>query len=276
MQLVNIGLFVVSTEASMPIVDLAPEAEARGFESLWIPEHSHLPLASRYPGGLPIPKDYAHTFDPFITLAAAAAVTSKIRLATGICLVIERDTLFTAKQVATLDQISGGRFEFGIGAGWNRIEMAHHGTDFDSRFRRLREQIVAMKAIWTEDEVSFDGEFVQFGPVWSWPKPVQQPHPRIWLGGESIHTLRRIVDYCDGWLPRIREPERVLEGMKTLRRLASDAGRDIPVSAFAVPPKLVQQFADAGALRCIMILPAEGRDETLQRLDKYAGLISAR
>ena len=270
----EIGLFVVTTEASMPIVDLAREAEARGFDSLWIPEHSHLPIDSKYPGGASIPKDYAHTFDPFVTLAAAAAVTSKIRLATGICLVIERDTIFTAKQVATLDQVSGGRFEFGIGGGWNDIEMAHHGTDFKSRFRRLREQIVAMKAIWTEEEASFDGEFVKFGPMWSWPKPVQKPHPPIWLGGESIHTLRRIVDFCDGWLPRVREPEMVLEGMKTLEKLAAEAGRKIPVSAFSVPPKWVPQFADAGAQRAIMILPADSRDKTMERLDKYAELIS--
>ena len=197
----RIGLFVVATEASMPITHLAQEAEDRGFDSLWIPEHSHLPTASKYPGGLSIPRDYAHTFDPFVTLGAAAAVTSRIKLATGICLVIERDTIFTAKQVATLDQVSNGRFEFGIGAGWNRIEMEHHGTDYPSRFRRLREQIIAMKTIWTEEEASFDGEFVKFGPMWSWPKPVQRPHPPIWLGGESIHTMRRIIDFCDGWLP---------------------------------------------------------------------------
>lgn len=257
----------------MPIVELALAAEQRGFDSLWIPEHSHLPVTSSYPGAREIPTAYAHTFDPFVTLAAAAAVTSRIRLATGICLIIQRDTIFTAKQVATLDHISGGRFEFGIGAGWNRVEMEDHGTDYTTRFRRLREQIIAMKKIWTEEEASFDGEFVRFGPMWSWPKPVQAPHPPVWLGGESIHTLRRIVDFCDGWLPRAREPEMVIEGMKTLARLAAEAGREIPVSVFGVSPKLVSQFADAGAVRGIVTLPAEGRDETLRRLDRYAELI---
>lgn len=270
----ELGLFVVANQRSMPIADLAREAEARGFDSLWIPEHSHLPTASKYPGGLPIPRDYAHTFDPFVALSVAAAVTTRIKLATGICLVIERDTIFTAKQVATLDQVSGGRFEFGIGAGWNRIEMEDHGTDYTTRFARMKEQIQAMKEIWTAEEAEFDGDFVSFGPMWSWPKPVQSPHPPIWLGGESIHTLRRIVDYCDGWLPRIRDADMVLDGMKTLESLAAEAGRTIPVSAFAVPPKQVERFRDAGAYRCIMLLPAEGTEGTLKRLDEYAALMA--
>lgn len=269
----DIGLFVIANTRTMNLVELAQEAEARGFESLWIPEHSHLPTASKYPGGLAIPKDYAHTFDPFITLATMAAVTEKIKLATGICLVIERDTIFTAKQVATIDQISNGRFEFGIGAGWNRIEMEHHGTDYDSRFERMKEQITAMKTIWREEEASFNGEFVNFESMWSWPKPFQTPHPPIWLGGESIHTLKRVVDYCDGWLPRVRDPEKVLEGMQTLQQLAAQAQREIPVSAFSMPPEFAPQFKDAGAKRAIMMLPADDRDATLKRLDKYARLI---
>jgi probable F420-dependent oxidoreductase len=269
----DIGLFVIANNQAMNIVELAKEAESRGFDSLWIPEHSHLPTASKYPGGLPIPKDYAHTYDPFVTLSAMASVTSKIKLATGICLIIERDTIFTAKQVATLDQVSNGRFEFGIGAGWNRIEMEHHGTDYTSRFRRMKEQVVAMKTVWKEEEASFSGEFVNFESMWSWPKPLQTPHPPIWLGGESIHTLRRIVDYCDGWLPRVRDAEKVLEGMGTLKQLAQEAGRDIPVSAFAMPPKLASQFRDAGAQRAILMLPAAGRDKTLATMDQYAELI---
>ena len=269
----DIGLFVIANNQAMDVVELAREAEARGFDSLWIPEHSHLPTASKYPGGLPIPKDYAHTYDPFITLSAMAAVTSKIKLATGICLIIERDTIFTAKQVATLDQISGGRFEFGIGAGWNRIEMEHHVTDYKSRFHRMKEQVRAMKTIWREEEASFDGEFVKFESMWSWPKPAQAPHPPIWLGGESIHTLRRVVDYCDGWLPRVREPEKVLAGIETLRQLAIEAGREIPVSAFGVPPKLLAQFSDAGVQRAILMLPADSKEKTLERLDQYAELI---
>lgn len=269
----DIGLFVIANNQGMNLVELAQAAEERGFDSLWVPEHSHLPTASKYPGGMPIPRDYAHTYDPFVALSAMAAVTSKIKLATGICLIIERDTIFTAKQVATLDEMSNGRFEFGIGAGWNRIEMEHHGTNFDSRFRRMKEQITAMKTIWREDEAAFNGEFVRFESMWSWPKPAQTPHPPIWLGGESIHTLRRVVDYCDGWLPRVREPEKVLEGMQTLLGLATQAGREIPVSAFSMPPKYAPQFRDAGAQRAIMMLPAEDRESTLARLDKYAQLI---
>jgi probable F420-dependent oxidoreductase len=269
----DIGIFVIANKQAMNLVELAQAAEARGFDSLWVPEHSHLPTASKYPGGMPIPRDYAHTYDPFVALSAMAAVTSKIKLATGICLIIERDTIFTAKQVATLDEMSNGRFEFGIGAGWNRIEMEHHGTSYDSRFRRMKEQIMAMKTIWREEEASFAGEFVRFESMWSWPKPAQVPHPPIWLGGESIHTLRRVVDYCDGWLPRIREPEKVLQGMQTLRELAQEAGREIPVSAFSMPPKYAAQFRDAGAQRAIMMLPAGDRDATLARLDQYAELI---
>ena len=269
----DIGLFVVANERGMPIGELAAAAEDRGFESLWIPEHSHIPLDSRYPGDVPIPRDYAYTFDPFISLTLAAAATSKMILATGICLVIERDTIFTAKQVSTLDYISGGRVEFGIGAGWNRHEMENHGTDYGTRFDRLKDQMLAMKNIWENEEAEYHGEFVNFSKMWSWPKPIQKPHPPILLGGESIHTLRRVVDYCDGWLPRAREPEKVLEGMKTLEQMARAAGREIPVSVFAAPPKYLRQFSDAGAKRSVLMLPAEDTSATLKRLDEYAKFV---
>lgn len=272
----NIGLFVVATENSMPIVDLAPAAEQRGFESLWFPEHSHIPLDSAYPGGIPIPEEYAHTLDPFICLATAASVTNGIRLGTGICLLIERDTILTAKEVATIDLVSNGRFEFGIGGGWNQKEMAHHGTDYKTRFDKLADQIAAMKIIWGQDIAEYHGDFVDFNPSWSWPKPIQTPHPPILLGGESIHTLRRVVAYCDGWLPRVRDPNLVLSGMQQLRQMADDAGRDIPVSIFGIAPKaeLINQFEAAGAKRCIILLPAENESKTLARLDSYAELIS--
>jgi probable F420-dependent oxidoreductase len=272
----HIGLFVVATENSMPIVDLAPAAEQLGFESLWFPEHSHIPLDSAYPGGIPIPEEYAHTLDPFICLATAASVTNTIRLGTGICLVIERDTILTAKEVATIDLVSNGRFEFGIGGGWNQREMAHHGTEYKTRFDKLEDQITAMKVIWSEAVAEHHGPFVDFNPSWSWPKPVQSPHPPILLGGESIHTLRRVVAYCDGWLPRARDPENVFNGMLQLKELADKAGRDIPVSVFGVAPKidLINQFKAAGAKRCIILLPAENESKTLERLDRYANLIS--
>ena len=269
----DLGLFVVATEKSMPIAQLAVAAEERGFESLWIPEHTHIPLDSAYPGGVPIPKDYAHTLDPFITLAVAASVTTRIRLGTGICLVIERDTISTAKEISTLELISGGRFEFGIGAGWNQKEMENHGTDYKTRFTKMADQIKAMRTIWSQEEAEYHGPFVDFDPMWAWPKPVQTRLP-VLLGGESIHTLKRVVDYCDGWLPRAREPEMVLQGMKTLKTLADEAGRNIPVSVFAAPPKWLSRFDDAGAKRCILILPAADTQATLSRLDQYAELIS--
>lgn len=271
----NIGLFIVATEISMPIVDLAPAAEQRGFESLWFPEHSHIPLDSAYPGGMTIPEAYAHTLDPFICLAVAASVTNEIRLGTGICLLIERDTLLTAKEVATIDLVSKGRFEFGIGGGWNQKEMAHHGTEYATRFDKLADQIAAMKIIWGEEVAEYHGPFVDFNPSWSWPKPIQTPHPPILLGGESIHTLRRVVAYCDGWLPRARDPEQVLAGMQQLKQMADEAGREIPVSVFGIAPKvdMINQFEAAGAKRCIILLPAENESRTLERLDAYAELI---
>jgi probable F420-dependent oxidoreductase len=272
----NIGLFVVATENSMPVTDLAVAAEQRGFDSLWFPEHSHIPIDSAYPGGIPIPEEYAHTLDPFICLASAASVTSTISLGTGICLLIERDTILTAKEVATIDLVSHGRFEFGIGGGWNQKEMAHHGTEYTTRFEKLADQIAAMKIIWSQDVAEYHGAFVDFSASWSWPKPVQSPHPPILLGGESIHTLRRVIEYCDGWLPRARDPELVLRGMDTLQQMASEAGRDIPVSVFGVPPKadILERFEEAGAKRCIILLPADDESKTLSRLDDYAELIS--
>lgn len=275
----NIGLFNFVTDYSMPITDLAPEAEDRGFESLWVPEHTHIPAsrATPYPGG-ELPKEYSHTLDPFAALSAAAAVTSSIKLGTGITLIIERDTIATAKAAATLDYLSGGRFLFGLGGGWNREEAEHHGTQWDTRFKRLEEQMQALKAIWTEDEAEFHGEYVDFDAIWSWPKPVQDPHPPLILGGETIHTLRRIVKYGDGWLPRARRPEQVLEGITTLRRLAEDAGRDpasISISLFALPPDptWVARFTEAGVDRIIFWLAPEDADATRKRLDRYQSFI---
>ncbi len=270
----DIGLFVLATEYAMPIDQLARAAEERGFESIWLPEHSHIPTASVFPGNAPIPKDYSYIYDPFISLTVAASVTSTIRLGTGICLIIERDTIMTAKEVSTLDQVSGGRFEFGVGGGWNRREMENHGTEFDSRFEKMGDQIRAMKAIWTEDEAEYHGSFVNFDSIWSWPKPFQKPNPPILLGGESVHTLRRVVDYCDGWLPRARDPDMVLRGMGILGKLSKEAGREIPTSVFAPAPKWLDKFADAGVTRCILMVPAAGTEATLKRLDQYTKYLS--
>jgi len=276
----HIGICIFPTEYAIRIDELAREMEQRGFESLFVPEHTHIPTSRRSPfaGGQPLPREYAHTLDPFVGLMAAAAATTRLRIGTGICLIIERDTITTAKSVASLDLLSSGRFEFGIGGGWNAEEMEHHGTVFKTRFKKLREQALALKEIWTKEEPRFEGEFVRFEPIWAYPKPVQKPHPPILLGGESGHTLQRVVDFCDGWFPRGRAPELVLSGMKNLRERAARAGRDmktISVSAFAAPAdeKVLEQFAAAGVTRSLLRLPPEGRDAVLPLLDRYAKLI---
>ena len=276
----KLGVFMFATDDAIPLDQLAVEVEDRGFESLWVPEHTHIPASRKtpFPGGGELPREYSHTLDPFVSLAAAAAVTKTLRLGTGICLIIERDTLTTAKAVASLDLLSGGRFELGLGAGWLREEMENHGTAFEGRFRKLEEQARALKEVWTQDAAEFHGEFVDFDPVWSWPKPVQDPHPPILLGGESIHTLRRVVDFCDGWFPRGRNAELVLSGLRKLDELAAEAGRDrstISVSLFAAPAQreALDGFAAAGVDRAILWLPPEQADQVLPRLDRYARLL---
>lgn len=276
----HIGICIFPTEYAIRIDELAREMEQRGFESLFVPEHTHIPTSRRSPfaGGQPLPREYAHTLDPFVGLTAAAAATTRLRIGTGICLIIERDTITTAKAVASVDLLSGGRFEFGIGGGWNAEEMEHHGTVFKTRFAKLREQVLALKEIWTKDEARFEGEFVRFEPIWSYPKPVQKAHPPILLGGESGYTLQRVVDFCDGWFPRGRNPELVLSGLRDLKERAARAGRDmrtISISAFATPAdaKVLDQFAAAGVTRALLRLPPESRDTVLPLLDQYAKLI---
>jgi probable F420-dependent oxidoreductase len=275
----HIGLCIFATDYSIRPDELARAAEERGFESLFLTEHTHIPASRRtpFPGGGELPREYSHTLDPFVALMAAAAATRTLLVGTGICLLIERDTITTAKEVASLDLLSGGRFLFGIGGGWNAEEMENHGTTFTTRFRRLTEQVLAMKEIWTKDEAEFHGEIVRFGPIWAWPKPAQKPHPPILMGGESGHTLQRVVDFCDGWFPRGRVGERVLGGLADLRARASRAGRDmktISVSVFgtASDEALLDRYAAAGITRAILRLPSEGRDAILSRLDRYAPL----
>ena len=273
----QVGIFQFATDYSMPIDTLAKAVEERGFDSLWVPEHTHIPASRQtpWPGGAELPKEYYHSLDPFVALTAAAAATTTLKLGTGICLLMERDTITTAKTAATLDMISKGRFLMGLGGGWNREEMENHGTDFETRFKKLEEQIQAMRIIWTEEDAEFHGKYVDFDPIWSWPKPVQKPHPPIILGGETLHTLRRVVKYADGWLPRARDPELVLKGLSNLRQLTAEAGRDmstISVSIFGVPPRdeLIGRFKDTEAERIILGVPsAEAPDAVLKRLDDY-------
>src|SRR5262249_38854026 len=273
----HIGVCMFATDYAIRIDELARETEARGFESLWVPEHTHIPTSRRtpWPGGSELPLEYSHTYDPFISLMYAAAVTKTLKLGTGICLVIERDTITLAKEVASLDNLSGGRFLFGIGGGWNVEEMAHHGTEFKTRFKKMGEQVRAMKEIWTQDAAEFHGEYVNFEPIWCWPKPTQQPHPPVLLGGESHYTLQRVVDYCEGWFPRSRQPQLVAQGLNALQNHAATPGRHIrstsvPVFAVAGDQKLVDMYRDLDVTRVILRLPSEGRETVLPLLDQYA------
>jgi probable F420-dependent oxidoreductase len=276
----HIGHLIFATDYSMPVVDLARALEERGFESLFLPEHTHIPTSRRSPwaGGPELPRHYSHTLDPFVALTAAAAATTKLRVGTGICLLTEHDPIVTAKAVASLDLISNGRFEFGIGAGWNAEEMEHHGTRFETRFRVMVERAKAMQVIWMQDEASFEGEFTRFEPIWSWPKPVQKPHPPILLGGESKHTLRRVMDFCDGWLPRGRggfDPE---QDMARLRAAADEAGRDsktVSTTVFGGEPEraYLDRCRNAGIDRVLLSLPSEGADTILPLLDQHVALL---
>src|SRR5437773_1220600 len=239
-----IGAAIFATDYAIRPDELARELEERGFESLWLPEHTHIPVNRRtpYPAGGDLPKEYWHTYDPFVALTAAAMVTKKLRVATGICLIIERDTIITAKEVASLDMLSGGRFVFGIGGGWNAEEMENHGTNYKSRWRLLREQVLAMKEIWTKDDAEFHGEFVDFDAIWSYPKPVQKPHPPILMGGDGPTTFDRVVEFADGWMPLARSGRNPAEKIGLLRQRAEKAGRDpksISVTIFFAKPEKV-------------------------------------
>ena len=276
----HFGLTMFPTDYSIQPHELAAEAEARGFESLWLPEHSHIPTSrkSPWPGGAELPKYYYDSYDPFVSLAAAAAVTKTIKLATGNCLVIERDPIHTAKEVSTLDRLSSGRVIFGIGAGWNAEEMANHGTVFETRFKLMRERVLAMKEIWTQDRPKYAGEFVRFDEMMQWPKPVQKPHPPIVVGGAFPHAAKRAIAYGDGWIPiggRNLDP---LEALPQFHRMAKEAGRDpasLSFDLFGAPrdPETLKRYRDAGVTRAVLMLPSKSRDEVLPMLDQGAALM---
>jgi probable F420-dependent oxidoreductase len=277
----HVGLTMFPTDYAIQPHDLAVAAEQRGFESLWLPEHSHIPTSrkSPWPGGGELPKYYCDSYDPFVSLAAAAAVTKSIKLATGICLVIERDPIHTAKEVSTLDQLSSGRFIFGVGGGWNAEEMANHGTVFETRFKLMRERILAMKQIWTQPTPQFAGEFVKFEPLMQWPKPVQKPHPPIIVGGAFPHAAKRAIAYGDGWIP-IGGRGDLLELLPQFRQMAKDAGRDpasLSFDVFAAPRDLeiLKRYRDAGVDRVVLMLPPKSREAILPMLDQSAALMTA-
>jgi len=275
---VNYGLTIFVTEYAMPATDLAREAEARGFESLWFPEHTHIPVsrATPFPGGGDLPKHYYDTFDPFVTLGACAAVTKTLKLGSGIALVIQRDPIVLAKEIATLDRISNGRALVGIGGGWNVEEMANHGTAFGNRWKVLRERVEAMKAIWTQEKAEYHGETVDFDPIFSWPKPVQQPHPPIILGAHGAKGIARVVRYCQGWIP-IGAFTDVERDLARLREAAREAGRDpngIEVSVFGAPgdADVLRKYKEIGVARAVFGLPSEGADRLMPMLDRYGEL----
>jgi probable F420-dependent oxidoreductase len=274
------GVTMFPTDYSVQPHDLAVEAEARGFESVWLPEHSHIPTSrkSPWPGGAELPKFYYDSYDPFVSLGAAAAVTKKIKLGFGICLVIERDPIHTAKEVSTLDRLSNGRVLFGIGGGWNAEEMANHGTAFDTRFKLMRERIEAMKQIWTQTKPKFSGELVKFDEMMQWPKPVQKPHPPIIVGGAYPHAARRAVAYGDGWIPIGGRGLDPLEALTHFHKMAKDAGRDpaaLSFDVFAAPREAdaLKRYRDADVTRAIWMLPSKGREEVLPMLDQCAALM---
>jgi probable F420-dependent oxidoreductase len=274
----ELGLAHFLTDYGMPPAELARMVEERGFESLMLPEHTHIPVSrdTPYPGGTELPPEYSHTLDPFVALAAIVAVTDRIKIGTGVCLIIERDPIVTAKEVATLDQISGGRFLFGVGAGWNIEEMANHGTDPKTRFRRMRESVEAMKAIWTHEEAEYHGRIIDFDPIWCWPKPVQKPHPPVLVGGVGEKVLDRVVAYGDEWIPnRVRSPEELAPRIAELQRRAEGAGRErIPVTVFGAKPERgpLERLEAAGVTRSLFYLRPEEPGEVERQLDELAKL----
>ena len=273
----HFGVMMFVTEYSMSPPDLAIAAEERGFESIWIPEHSHIPTSrkSPFPGGGDLPKIYYDAMDPFVALGAAASVTKNIRLATGICLVVQRDPLQTAKEVATLDQISGGRFIFGVGAGWNLEELADHGTNPKTRGRLLDERIEAMKVIWANEKAEYHGDFVDFDEMMTWPKPVQKPHPPIVVGGSFPHGARRAIALGDEWMPVGGRDADVVDIRSQFRQMAAEAGREpdsLGLSVYGAPNDLEknQRLSDNGITRAVFRLPSEKADTVLPLMDEAA------
>jgi probable F420-dependent oxidoreductase len=265
------GVSTFITDEGISPAALGPALEERGFSSLFVAEHTHIPVRREtpYPNGGELPRIYYRTLDPFVALTAAAVVTDRLELGTGIALVNQRDPIILAKEAASLDLISGGRFVLGIGAGWNREEMRHHGTDPRTRMARMREYALAIREIWTHDEPEFHGEFVDFDPIFSWPKPVRTPP--ILVGGWGPKTLDRVLEYGDGWMPiTARAAGRRLD--TTIKDLREHAGRHVPVTAYAVPaePATIEQLILAGVDQILLYLPTEPADETLARLDEMA------
>ena len=269
----DFGIATFITDETPPPGEFARIVEERGFGALFVAEHPHMPRDSVRD----VDRKYYRSLDPFVTLTAAAAATTTLRLGFGIMLLPQRDPITTAKAIASLDYVSGGRVEVGLGAGWNVPEVENHGTPFGQRFGVMRERAEAMKAIWTQDEASYHGKHVDFDHIMSWPKPVQKPHPPLWIGGTGDKVIDRVLRYGDGWFPNSRDPDadRLAERVAELRRRGEEAGRGrIPVTAFGVPidAEMVEKLRDAGVDRALLMLPSAERAEVERAADEAAGL----
>jgi len=257
----HLGLALFATDLTSDVRDVARAAEDAGFESLFVAEHTHIPVSrqSPYPMGGELPDEYARTQDPFVALMAAAGVTERLRLGTGVCLVVEHDPIVLAKTVATLDVLSGGRVLLGVGAGWNAEELGDHGIEFTNRWDVLQERVELMQALWTNDVASYDGKHAQLSPSWQWPKPVQQPMP-VFVGGGGPRAMRHAVDYAGGWMP-MPSREKLADRLAALRAMADDAGKPVPaVTMYLVRPdrEVVAHYADLGIERAVFLLPTRG------------------
>jgi probable F420-dependent oxidoreductase len=276
----KIGAVMFFTTDSMQPAALARAMEERGFESLWVPEHTHIPssLRSAYPASGGLVRAYYELMDPFLALNTAATVTSKLKVGTGIALITQRDPIVTAKMVSSIDQLSQGRFLFGVGNGWNQDEIENHGTAFESRHKLARERVEAMKTIWAEEEPEYHGEFVSFGKMKQWPKPFQKPHPPIIVGGAFPYAARRAIRYGDGWIPRDDWLDRDgIEVLDKFRAMAKEAGRDpasLSISTFRVRDDLerLKRYRELGIDRVVFSLPADKDDKIMPILDRWADL----
>jgi probable F420-dependent oxidoreductase len=281
--LLKFGISLFFTDYSMTPAELAQELEQRSFESVWSGEHSHIPVAMKtpFPGDGGIKRHYIDVMDPFVTLTAAAMATKTLKIGTGVCLVAQRHPIQTAKLVASIDQISGGRFLFGIGDGWNQEEIENHGTVFASRHKHARETVEAMKQIWTQTTAEYHGEFVNFDPMMTWPKPVQKPHPPILVGGAFPWSARRAIRYGDGWVPGSTGGHRdIVSLIPRFRQMAAEGGRDpdaLPITAWypARDLELMHRYHELGVERVVFSVPSAQADTVQPALDEIGALMAA-
>lgn len=275
----ELGIAIFPTDRTIRPDRLAREVEDRGFGSLFFTEHTHMPVDhSPHPSGGPLPDEYRRTHDPFVALTAAALATERLTVATGICLVAQRDPIVLAKEVASLDVLSGGRVVFGVGYGWNRPEAEHHGIRFADRRDIVREKVLAMRRLWTEEEARFDGAHVSFEATWMWPKPVQDPHPPILLGAApGSLTFSHVVEFCDGWMPIGARDVR--EHLVLLHDAAEQAGRDpaslsLTVYGTKPDPGRLAELVELGVDRTVLFLPSADEATVLEHLDRYTALLA--